>query len=166
MPKKYWFTVLLLLASAFAQESTPVAVTLEAYLVTSVTAEDGTVKETFAAADEARPGQTVEYRVQVVNGSEETLPVGTVVVTGPVPGATFYLAGTAGQSANSHKTEFSADGGESFSELPVMITVTNDAGNDEEVIVDPAEFSAVRWTLLEPLEPEATRIFTYRVEVK
>lgn len=169
MSKRVWLTVLLLLAGALAQESKPVEVTLEAYLVTEVTAQDGTVEETFTEATEARPGQTVEYRVTVSNNSEETLPVGTVVVTGPVPGSTFYLAGTAGTAADASetfKTEFSADGGESFSELPVMITVTNDSGDEEEVVADPADFSAVRWTLLEALAPDATRTFTYRVEVK
>ena len=166
MSKKVWLTVLLLLAGALAQESKPVAVTLEAYLVNTMTNEDGTVEETFIEATEARPGQMVEYRVQVSNDSEETLPVGTVVVTGPVPGATFYLAETAAPSSGILRTEFSADGGESFSELPVMMTVTDDNGDEAEVMVDPAQFSAVRWTLLEALEPGATRTFTYRVEVK
>lgn len=166
MFKNCWLVIAtLLLITVFAQDN-PVAVTLEAYLVTTVTNDDGELEEVFTEASEARPGQMVEYRVLVSNNSDETLPVGTVVVTGPVPGATFYLADTAAPSNDLFKTEFSPDGGESFSELPVMMTVTNDDGNEEEVMVDPADFSAVRWTLLEALAPEATRTFSYRVEVR
>ena len=148
-----------------AQEES-VTVVLEAYLVTTVTNEDGEVEEVFTEATEAKPGQTVEYRVVVGNDSDDTLPAGTVVVTGPVPGTTFYLTDTAAQEPDSFKTEFSADGGESFSELPVMITVTNEDGVEEEVAADPASFSAVRWTLLDALAPESAHTFTYRVEVK
>lgn len=157
--------ILLSLVIAQGTESEPVVVTLEAYLVTTVTNDDGEVEEVFTEATEARPGQTVEYRVVVTNGSDETLPAGTVVITGPVPSTTFYLANTAAEEPESFKTEFSADGGESFSELPVMITVTNDEG-EQEVTADPASFSAVRWTLLDALAPEATHTFVYRVEVK
>ena len=41
----------------------PVSVRIEAYIVSQVTAEDGSVTERFSESTTARPGQVVEYRV-------------------------------------------------------------------------------------------------------
>lgn len=144
----------------------PVAVSLEAYLVTTATRDDGTVEEVFAEADAARPGQVVEYRVTVRNVSDETLPAATVAVTGPVPATTSYLADSATPSDEAARTEFSADGGASFAEPPVVIVVQDENGDDVERIVAPADYTAVRWTLLEPLDAGAQRTFVYRAQVR
>ncbi len=145
-------------------QTEPVTVQLAAFVVTTVTNDDGTVTETFTEAAEARPGQMVEYRVLVRNDGVETLPVGTVAVAGPVPATTRYLADTA-SSGDLVKTEFSADGGQAFMAAPVMITVVNDQGEEEQVVAEPDQYDAVRWTLQEALQPGAEHVLVYRVTV-
>ena len=161
-------TVLLLLGAglAFAQEEVaePVTVMLNAFIVSTTTNDDGEEEETFTEAAEARPGQVVEYRVTAMNEGETTLPAGNVVVTGPVPAGTTYLGDSATTESQVNLT-FSADEGQTFSAPPVMITVTNDEG-EEEVEAAPEQYSAVRWTVERALEPEESLEFSYRVTVE
>lgn len=157
---------LMLAFPVFALAQDGVEVALEAYIVTTVVGDDGSKSEEFQQADAARPGQVVEYRVVVTNVSGDMLPAASVAVTGPVPANTMYLDGTATEDGEAYRTEFSADGGETFSQPPVMMLVTNDAGEEEEVIADPELFSSVRWTFLEPLNTDDVRTLVYRVEVR
>ena len=143
-----------------------VDVTLEAFIVTTVTEDDGTVTENFRQAEAARPGDLVEYRVMVKNVSEETLAAGTVAVTGPVPTGTVFLAESATPSSSAYRAEFTANAGDTFSEPPVMIMVTNDDGEEEEVMAEPEQYNAVRWTLLDPLDAGQELMLSYRVEVQ
>ena len=170
--RRYWFFAVVALGSWWAlsqgsaqgaaQES-PVAVTLESYLVTTVTLEDGTTEERFSSAETAKPGEVLEYRLEVHNQSGETLPEG-LALTGPVPSEVQYFPSAT--PASNARLEFSADGGVTFSEPPVMITVTNEEGEEEEVVADPSQYNAVRWLLLTPLESEASLDFRYRVTVR
>lgn len=163
--------VLLLLLSigyVFAQEETPdepVTVMLDAFVVSTTTNDDGEEEETFTEATEARPGQVVEYRVMATNEGETTLPAGNVVVTGPVPEGTTYIGDSATTESQVSLT-FSADEGQTFSAPPVMITVTNDDGEEEEVEAAPEQYSAVRWTVERALEPGESLEFSYRVTVE
>ena len=141
----------------------PVAVTLESFLVSTVTLDDGTVEERFSSAETATPGEVLEYRLAVQNQSGAALPEG-LALTGPVPSEVQYVPSAT--PAEGARLEFSADGGETFSEPPVMITVTNEKGEEEEVVADPSQYNAVRWLLLTPLAPEASRDFRYRVIVR
>lgn len=77
-------------------------------------------------------------------------------MTGPIPEGASYVDGSATPSSQQVRTEFSADG-QTFSEPPVL------AG---ETVVDPADYAAVRWTLLVPLEPQQEVRFVYRVVIE
>ncbi len=149
---------------SLAQDN-PVQVTLEGYLVNVITKEDGTQEEEFVAATEARPGQVVEYRVLVTNVSAETLPASNAMITGPIPATTAYIADTATATSAEAMLEFSADGGATFAEKP-MIEKENAEGEMELVEALPEEYTAARWAILVPLEPQQTLTFTYRVTVK
>ena len=149
------------LASSAAAQA-PLAVTLESYLVTEVTLEDGTVAEQLVATETAEPGQVLEYHLTLENEGEAVIPEG-VAATGPVPERTQYLEATATDTAGSDLT-FSADEGESFSAAPT-VTVTDENGDEREVAAEPEQYDAVRWLLLSELEPGKTRTFVYRVEV-
>jgi len=157
---------LLSLTPAFTQVTNPLAVTLEAYVVTVITKEDGATEEHFTEATEVEPGQVIEFRLLVQNQGEATLPTGTVMVTGPVPAGTRYLANSATPSSDVARTAFTADGGQTFSEPPVIITIVNADGEPEEVIAPPEQYTAVRWVVLTPLEPAQTLEFSYRVTVQ
>ena len=150
------------LAMSAAHAQTPLAVTLESYLVTEVTLEDGTTGEQLVPTETAEPGQVLEYHLTLENESETVIPEG-VAATGPVPARTQYLGESATAQEGSNLT-FSADEGESFSAAPTVI-VTDEEGNEEEVVAEPAQYDAVRWELLSELSPGTSRTFIYRVEV-
>lgn len=159
--------ILVLLSSlmlAFAQDAdNPVQIRLEIYVVSQVTASDGSVEEKFSEATTARPGQIVEYRLFASNMGDTTLPAGTVVITGPVPEGTTFVARSATPGSERLLVEYSADN-TTFSEPPVMITETVD-GQESRQVADPTDYAAVRWTLLVPIEPGQEETFVYRVQV-
>lgn len=159
------FLVLSALVFTAAAQDNPLEVKLEGYIVNVVTKEDGTQEEEFVAATEARPGQVVEYRVLVTNISSETLPASNALITGPIPNTTTYIADTATATSAEAQLEFSADGGATFAEKP-MIEKENDQGEKEMVEALPEEYTAARWAILVPLAPQQTLTFTYRVTVK
>ena len=148
----------MLVTAAFAQDN-PVDVRLEIYVVSEVTTDSGT-EERFVPATTARPGQVVEYRLYAVNIGETTLPAGTVIIIGPVPEGTTFVEDSATPSSERVLTEFSGDGGTTYSEPPVLV-----ARDGNSVLVEAPDYSGVRWTLLAPLEPEAEETFSYRVMV-
>lgn len=156
------FVSLLVGAASNAAAQSPLAVTLESYLVTEVTLEDGTTEEQLVAAEVAEPGQVLEYHLTLENSSDNPLP-GGIAATGPVPAQTHYLGASAQQEADSSLT-FSADEGETFAVTPT-ITVVDEDGNEQEVNAEPEQYDAVRWQLLAELAPGQTRTFVYRVRV-
>lgn len=164
-------SVLLALSLSFAQVSSPeddadqpaqavsnpIELRTEIYIVSLVTQDDGTREERFTEATSAIPGQIIEYRVFATNVGETTLPAGRVQVVGPIMDGMEFVASSATPSSQRVLTEFSADG-VNFGTSPLLVG----EGDDREV-VDPAEYEAVRWTLLEPLEPGQEEPFYYRV---
>ncbi len=142
--------LLSILGTGFAQDE-PVTTRVEAYIVSQVTAEDGSVTERFTESTTARPGQVVEYRVFATNADETTLPAESVSVVGPIPDSATYVDGSATPTSERVRTEFSLDG-QTFSEAP-------------ETTEGPSAYQAVRWTLLVPLEPAQEEEFSYRVTI-
>ena len=139
----FWSTV-------FAQDN-PVSVRIEAYIVSQVTAEDGSVTERFSESTTARPGQVVEYRVFATNNDATTLPAESVSVLGPVPDGSTYVDGSATPTSEQVRTEFSLDG-KNFSKTP-------------ETTEGASAYRAIKWTLLGPLEPGQEERFIYRVTI-
>jgi uncharacterized repeat protein (TIGR01451 family) len=142
--------LLSILGMGFAQDN-PITVRIEAYIVSQVTAEDGSVTERFTESTTARPGQVVEYRVFATNTDETTLPAESVSVLGPIPDSATYVDGSATPTSERVRTEFSLDG-QTFSEAP-------------ETTEGPSAYQVVRWTLLVPLEPAQEEEFSYRVTI-
>ncbi len=144
----------------------PIATKIEYYVVSQVTAEDGTKVEKFSDnLNKVYPGQIIEYRLIASNQGEITLPEEIVVLTMPMLQGFTYVDGSATPSSEEVRTEFTVDN-KSFSEQPLMDTITSNDGDSEEVIIDPNRYKAVRWTLLIPFEPGQETTFTYRVKVK
>lgn len=142
--------VVLLLGSALAQNANPVSVRLEIYVVSMVGGQ-----ETFTEATSARPGQTVEYRLFATNNDSTTLPAGTVVVTGPVPDGTTFVANSATVDEERVLTEYSVNGA-TYGEEPIIIGTRT---------AEAREYRAVRWTLLFDMEPGQEAMLVYRVTV-
>jgi uncharacterized repeat protein (TIGR01451 family) len=159
--KRLLLPVVLLFVLVVAQSDNPVSVRLEIFVVSQITNEDGSVKESFKPSQTARPGQTVEYRLFAKNEDETNLPAGTVVITGPIPDGTTFVPNSATPNSDEVLTEYSADG-ENFqnSDSPVMIEI-----DGKKEIVDPLQYKAVRWTLLKELQPGQEVQFVYRITV-
>ncbi len=156
--------LLLLLGLAFAQESeSPLVVSLESFIVEEVVLEDGSVEEQFTSAEFADPSNVIEYRVHLLNQGDTTLE--GVQAVGPVPEDTFYLDNSATTSEEAW-LEFSVDSGQTFGAAPIVVTITNEVGEEEEVVVPPEQYTTARWTLLVPLEAKQSKSFSYRVEVR
>lgn len=137
-------------STGLAQDN-PVSVRIEAYIVSQVTAEDGSVTERFSESTTARPGQVVEYRVFATNDDATTLPAESVSVLGPIPDGSTYVDGSATPTSEQVRTEFSLDG-QAFSSAP-------------ETTEGPSAYRAIKWTLLTPLEPGQEASFSYRVTI-
>lgn len=151
---------LLGLAAAQAPDN-PITFRSEIYVVSEVTAADGSREERFSAATSAIPGQVVEFRIIATNSGETTLPAGRVQIFGPVDAGMAYVGNSASPSAeNRLLTEFSVDGAE-FSEPPVLVGV-----DDSRRVAEPNEFTMIRWTLLTPLEPGQEVTLIYRVVIE
>ena len=145
------FSILLGFWSTGLAQDNPVSVRIEAYIVSQVTAEDGSVTERFSESTTARPGQVVEYRVFATNNDATTLPAESVSVLGPIPDGSTYVDGSATPTSEQVRTEFSLDG-ESFSQAP-------------ETTEGASAYRAIKWTLLTPLEPGQEERFSYRVTI-
>ncbi len=148
-------------AHALAQGTGPVVIDVEIYLVNQVTRDDGTREERLTPTTEARPGQTIEYRLIARNVGDETLPAGIVVVTGPVPTGTQFLPNSATPSDDGLLTEYSADGGQEYFETNVFV-----GEGAQRTIADPTAYTTVRWTLLGTMEPGDEVVLVYRVVVR
>lgn len=153
-------TLALLLGHGLAQDD-PLSYRLEIFVVSHVTRDDGTREERYVESSEARPGQTVEYRVFIQNVSDTTLPAGLVQIRLPIPEGTEYVANSATPSSDRVLTEYSADRGVTFSEPPVIV-----GDGETRRTAEPSSYDEIRWTFFVELEPGQEELLVYRVIVR
>ncbi len=163
--KKITIILLLVFASFSLAQDNPIVTSVESYIVSQVTGEDGKKEERFSQSGKVYRGQIIEYRLIANNQGEITLPEGIVVLAMPIPQGTAYVDGSATPSSEEVLTEFTVDN-ENFGEQPLMDKIASNDGVEEEVIIDPNRYKAVRWTLLTPFEPSQETTFVYRVKVQ
>jgi hypothetical protein len=139
--------LLLLLTGSAVAASASSAPVLTLALMKVMKASDG--HESFALAERVRPGETLLQ--QAVLKSQVALKGGHIVV--PVPANTRYQPGSA-TSVVGLSTDFSADSGKTFSEVPmraVKVEVTGADGKVSTVLrqvpVPQNEYTTVRWTV-------------------
>ena len=112
-----------------------VAVELSAQRVTK---DQG--KEVLVPADEAKPGELIEYRALYRNDGASDAK--GLMATLPIPRGTQYVAG----SALPRRVEASLDG-HTFAAVPLKRTVKTPDGRTVEQEVPVAEYRALRWPL-------------------
>lgn len=115
-------------------------------------------KEVFLSAEEAAPGDIIEYRLAYENVSKD--PLTGLSISVPIPAATGYVGGSA-KASDSSIFEASLDNGENWSTEPVYKMV-----NGKKVIASPNEYTLVRWTPAMPLTSGEDFNFAYRVAVE
>jgi uncharacterized repeat protein (TIGR01451 family) len=161
-----------------AAQAEDIAFEVEILRVDLVRGDDGEPTERFVPVEEAIPGEIIEYRVTAVNEGDIIYRPGTVVVTLPIGEGVRYVEGSATPTSERWVIEFSADGGETFSEPPVLVPVgaaaeddgeegdAAEEGESERRAAEPSEYDAIRWTFAEQFEPGQEELLTYRVEVQ
>ena len=163
------FSILLGFWSTGSAQDNPVSVRIEAYIVSQVTAEDGSVTERFSESTTARPGQVVEYRVFATNNDATTLPAESVSVLGPVPDGSTYVAGSAtGTTGERTQALSNPDNSTTLTQDQVRAEFSVDGETfspASEITQGSESYRAVRWTLLTPLEPGQEERFSYRVTI-
>lgn len=120
-------------ALAFADGDVRVALTAQ-----RVTLVDG--KEVLVPADEARPGDVLEYRVVYRNDGRNA--VREVNATLPVPNGLEYLPKSAAPAAVLASTD-----GRTFAPVPLVRSERTPDGREVIREVPLAEYRALRWTI-------------------
>lgn len=148
------------LAVALAQAEN-ITFNVEIFRVDLVQGDDGEVTERLTEVDQAAAGEVIEYHVTAVNEGDIIYRPGTVVVRLPIGEGVSYVEGSATADEDRVVTEFSGDGGETFSDPPVLIGEEGDRST-----VPPEEYDTIRWTFTVPFEPAQEETLVYRVEVQ
>ena len=132
---------------------------IQAYRV--VVADKGV--EDFLPAENARPSDTIEYRLVYANTGDE--PIRNVLITDPIPLGTRMIHPSATQPKTG-KVEFSVDGGKNFQPWPVLIKKTTEDGKETVVEATPEMVTHIRWALADAIQPDGSITLTYRAVVK
>ncbi|PHR64116.1 MULTISPECIES: DUF11 domain-containing protein [unclassified Alcanivorax] len=156
--KKRIISALAVLMSAAVWADAPLSSQMDSYLVTH---ENG--KEVVVEAEQASPGDIVEYRLTYTNNSDQ--PLSGLVITGPIPTNTVYLKDSAATQVSADFT-VSIDNGDSFQAEPVTKTVTGENGQSKNVEVSPSDYTQVRWQPKGSLQPDQVQQYRYRVTVQ
>lgn len=160
-------TLLLLLAlpagAALAQGSSPIVLTLQQSLVTTVKNGDKVVEKLTPSPKDVLPGAVLSQVVTARNLSDKTFH--NVMVRLPVPKGTVYVGPEALNSAV--PAEYSIDGGKTFSTQPKRTVTVTENGKTvtREVVASPNEYNVVRWTL-STLGAKAEKKVGFRIKVR
>ncbi len=148
-------------AAVFAQAQ-DISFDVEIYRVDLVRGDDGEIGERFTSAEQAFPGEVIEYRVNTTNAGDVIYRAGTVIVTLPIgEGSTFQIDNVT-RSSTTLVTEVSTDGGESWLRIPAEGEEENASFAD----LDPAAVTTLRWTFTSLFEPDQTETLVYRVLIQ
>jgi uncharacterized repeat protein (TIGR01451 family) len=145
-------------AIAANQQRSPLSSDMKAFVVNV----DSKGHEVLRAAKQAEPGQTIQYQLTYANHGKKSLK--GLVVTGPIPSHTHYLANTAKTKVNSARL-VSIDGGKTFEKEPVKRQQKMANGKVKTVVIPASKYTHIRWTANSPLNASGKQVYTYRVKV-
>jgi uncharacterized repeat protein (TIGR01451 family) len=137
-------------ALAFAEGGVHVALSAQ-----RVTLADG--KEVFVPAEQARPGDVIEYRAVYIN--DGSTAVRDLDATLPVPNGLEYLPKTAAPAVVLASTD-----GKSFAPVPLVRKARTADGREEIREVPLSEYRALRWSI-GTLAAKASRTVVARMRV-
>jgi len=151
--------ILIALSLSAHAENAPNKVTsqLNAFIVS--TDEKGV--ESFEQAKRAKPGDTIEYRIEHANNTKGALS--SFIVLGPVPKGTSYVPASASSILQADlEVQVEKLG---WNKPPVYRTEKDESGKDVKVEVPSSEYKAIRWLISEPVAVEKSTHNKYRVKV-
>ena len=138
-----------------ATGSGPLAVSVEAEILTESTGPDGRTMRRWQPATRLRAGEEVYYTLRVHNPGRR--PVESVVVTKRLPFGVAYQPGSA--VGPDCQVQLSTDGGTTFAPADTRSTDAQARRNRKAPVV---EYTHVRWILARPLAPGATALLRFR----
>ncbi len=150
-----------------AQQS-PINLSLERFLVNQET-QEGELVDVLVPAFELVPSNVIEEQLTASNVTEESLA--GISLELPIPQGTYFLADSALSLELANEVirpQFSFDSASSFAFAPLfkMVTVLEDGKEvQKEVMVDPSEYTHVRW-LITSLEPQENVMASFRAVVR
>lgn len=97
-------------------------------------------EERLAQAEQAKPGETIEYRARYVNRG--AAPVRELLASIPIPAGTAYVPGSAAPAE-----AFASLDGRAFAPIPLKRRVRLPNGKEAEVEVPASEYRALRWAI-------------------
>jgi len=150
-------TVLVLLLAGVANAS----VELNTVALTEITTTDEAGQEMTARvpASKVVPGDEVIYTIHFVNSGTE--PATNVVITNPIPDHMVFTQ--VEDSPGSATVSISADGGSRY-DAPRNLTVQDAKGVQRPA--KASDFTHVRWTFQNPLEPGAEGTVSFRAQLQ
>lgn len=113
-------------------------------------------------AEDVTAGDVLVYTLNIQN--EGRGPAHRARVVDPVPAGTVLIPDSV--AGNGAEVTYSIDGGESFAAYPITRKVTAPDGRQQEVPVPVEEYTHVRWTLTETLDPGQVRTANFKVRVQ
>ncbi len=150
-------TVLVLMFAGVA--SAAVELNTEARTEIITTNEMGQEVTTRVPAGKVVPGDEVIYTIHFVNSGTE--PASDVVITNPIPDHMVFTK--VEESPSGAKVSISADGGSRY-DAPRNLTVTDAKGQTRPA--KASDFTHVRWTFQNPLEPGAEGSVSFRAQLQ
>lgn len=148
---------LALAGAAFAKG--PVKGEVQAFIV-SVN-DDGS--ELVRTAEEAAPGEVMEFQIIFTNDGDES--VSGIQVVDSIPENTRFISDSHSSDVEA-SFDVSIDGGQSYESVPVRRIETQQDGTQLEVVIPAEQYTHVRWRASEPLASDGGQHrFSYRVSI-
>ena len=135
---------------------------LSSHMKAYVISVDAKGKELKQVKKKATPGQTIQYDLTYANNSEKSFK--GLVVTGPIPANTHYLANTASTQVSAMRL-VSIDGGKTFEKEPVKRQQKMADGTLKTVVIPATKYTHIRWKASDTLVSKGQQQYTYRVKV-
>lgn len=154
MNKVLWAIAMLVCSACACADSSAINATLSVHKV----ALDASGKEVTAIANDAKPGELLEYAAEYVNTSKSG--VTQLAITIPIPQGTEYV----GSDKTPPNMTASVDG-RSFHSLPLKQKVRGAHGKEIEQILPTSAYRFVRWNHVALAAGESI-VFRARVRVK
>jgi uncharacterized repeat protein (TIGR01451 family) len=146
-------TLLSVAGLATAKPEDDLAITMTQY---KVVVKDG--KEATEAADDAKPGDVIEYAAEYRNKGNK--PLSAVMAIIPVPAGTEYLPDTAKPGP-----AFASLKGDKYEAVPLKRKVKQADGKEVEQLVPYSEYRFVRWTVGD-MAPGKSQKYSLRVKLE
>lgn len=108
-------------------------------------------------AEKVMPGETVVYTITASNVGDE--PATNVVITDPIPEHMNYTGSITGEGT---RITFSVDGGKTYDVASALLVPEGES----ERPAKPEEYTHIRWTFNDALEPGSTHSVEFRARLQ